>query len=229
MFSALTTTGQQGTFLVGSSHPPWLTLEGCSGFVGVFCGMTVEDIQLDHMTVNSAASHTWRSIHGPPMSQTCSVGTVTMDNLLWFHCFRAVIPTRIPMWLSGSNSGTCDKILRKWGHLMIDSWGAICRAFADISWQVKVSGNSMAFWPSLSETTWVRKFERLGAFFSAPDSIFCPPNGPDAFSAAIGKLKKSPEKWLRLVLKTPPTGETYFGRPPVRADFDSTQKLNIIY
>ncbi len=42
--------------------------------------------------------------------------------------------------------------------------------------------------------TWVRKFKRLGAIFSAPHSIFCPQNAPDAFSAPIGKLKKTPRK-----------------------------------
>ncbi len=40
--------------------------------------------------------------------------------------------------------------------------------------------------------TWVRNFKTLGAIFSAPDSIFSPQNAPDAFSAPIGKLKKTP-------------------------------------
>ncbi len=46
----------------------------------------------------------------------------------------------------------------------------------------------------VTEETRVRKFKTSGAFFSAPDSIFRPQNAPDAFSALIGKFKKTPRK-----------------------------------
>ncbi len=52
----------------------------------------------------------------------------------------------------------------------------------------------------------------MGGDSPPPDSIFCPQNAPDAFSAPIGNFKKTPrKKCLRLALKTPPAGDTYFG------------------
>ncbi len=65
--------------------------------------------------------------------------------------------------------------------------------------------------------------------FSAPDSIFSPQNAPDVFSAPIGKLKKTPRKKPPFSPKSASSGGHLFWPPPVRADFDSIQKLNKIY
>ena len=52
---------------------------------------------------------------------------------------------------------------------------------------------SVRYWDNIYPM-YCSKFKTLGAIFSAPDTIFCPKNAPDAFSAPIGKFKKTPRK-----------------------------------
>ncbi len=58
--------------------------------------------------------------------------------------------------------------------------------------------------------------KKLGAIFSAPDSIISPPKRTEKKKPSFGRKNAS-------------SGGHLFWLPPVRADFYSIQKLNKIY